>query len=382
MSSELDIDTLLVHAGEPQIDGSVAMPVFQSSTYAYPPGGAETYDDIRYLRLNNSPNHLALHQKLAAIDGADAALVTASGMSAIAATLMTVASPGDHVLVQRGIYGGTFAFIREQFERQRIEWTLVAPDDPDTWESARRDGTVALYLETFANPTLEAADLPAAARFCARHEIVSVVDNTFATPINVRPIAHGIDLVVQSATKYLNGHSDVVAGAVTGSRERIDAIRHQLNQWGGPLDPHACVLLQRGMKTLGLRVRHQNATALALARSLEAHPSVRRVNYPLLESHPNFDYVRRSCVGAGGVLSFELADPSRVAAVISALQLATRAPSLGGTETLVDIPAQASHVSLTARERKDAGISEGLIRVAVGIEATVDVVADFRQAIG
>lgn len=381
----MKFETRLVHAGEPLSGGAVTMPIFASTTYVMEPpaaGGAPQYDEIRYSRLNNTPSHIALHTKLAAIDGAEAALVTSSGMAAITTTLMTIAGPGDHVLVQRGLYGGTLAFIRDQFKRFGIAWTVVDPNDPAAWAEAMRDETVAFYLETIANPTIEVANLIEAATFCRAHAITSIVDNTFASPANFQPIRHGIDISVQSATKYLNGHSDVIAGAITGTAAQIDAIRHELNHWGGTLDPHACFLLQRGLKTLALRVRQQNATALALAEALESHDRVASVLYPGLASHPQHAYACEHLMGHGGMLAFELAPGIDPAQFIGALEMAIYAPSLGGPETLVALPAQSSHVGLSAAQRRDLGISDGLVRVSVGIEATEDVIDDFVGALG
>lgn len=375
----MKLDTKLVHAGEPRIEGAVSMPVFQSSTYTYAGGAA--YDDIRYLRLNNTPNHDALHAKLAAIDEAEAALVTASGMAAITTTFVTVAKPGDHVLVQSGLYGGTFAFLRDQLRSFGIESTPVDATDPSSWERACRPQTVAFYLETLTNPTLDVADVVSAARFCQERGLTSIVDNTFASPVNFRPLRHGVDLVVQSATKYLNGHSDLVAGAITGSAQWVERIRHSLNHWGGTLDPHACSLLQRGMKTLALRVTRQNASAEAIAQMLEENDAVSRVLYPTLRSHPQHEYATRNLRGCGGVLSFELAEGRSATAFLTALRLFIRAPSLGGTESLVVLPAESSHAGLTDDERERMGISRRLVRLAVGIEATEDLLDDLEQAL-
>lgn len=378
------LETRLIHAGERHEGGAVTTPITQSSTFVLDlpdDGSAVRYDDIRYLRLNNTPSHLALHDKLAAIDGAQAALVTASGMAAITTTLLTIADPGDHLLVQRGLYGGSLAFLRDQLRRLGITYTFVDGTDPSAWAAAVRDETVAFYLETISNPTLEVANLSAAVEFCHAHGLISVVDNTFASPVNYRPIAQGIDVCVQSATKYLNGHSDLVAGAITGSEEQVEAIRHELNHWGGTLDPHACFLLQRGLKTLALRVRQQNATALALAQALEGHGAVTRVLYPGLASHPQHAYAQEHLHGFGGMLSFELADHIEPAAFVRALELAVHAPSLGGPETLVVFPAMTSHAGVPAPERAALGISDRLVRVSVGIEATEDVIADFLAAL-
>lgn len=381
----MKLETRAVHAGESYTDGAVSSPIFQSSTYLMPPptrGGAPpNYDDIRYIRLNNTPSHDSLHAKLAAVDGAEAALATSSGMAAITTALVTITSAGDHVLVQRGLYGGTLAFIRDQFERLGVSWTLVDATDPTTWTDAVRPETVAFYLETIANPTLEVADLIAAAAFCREHQLTSIVDNTFASPVNFQPAKYGIDICVQSATKYLNGHSDLVAGTLSGSQDQVDAIRHELNHWGGTLDPHACFLLQRGLKTIALRVRQQNATALALAEALNVHQNVRRVAYPGIASHPQHTYAREHFAGFGGMLAFELADGLHPADFVAKLDLALYAPSLGGPETLVVLPAHSSHAGLSSEQRAELGISDGLVRVSVGIEATEDVLDDFITAL-
>ena len=378
------LQTKLVHAGELLPDGAVGGAIFQSSTYLMelPTADADgpAYDDIRYLRLNNTPSHDAIHAKVAAADGAEAGLVTASGMAAITTTLLDVASPGDHLLIQHGLYGGSLAFIRDAFDRFGIEYTVVDATAPDTWQSALKQNTVGFYLETIANPTMTVADIVAAASFCQAHDLVSMVDNTFASPVNFRPIEHGIDLCLQSATKYLNGHSDLVAGVVSGTRERVERIRHALNHWGGTLDPHACYMLQRGMKTLALRVAQQNATALALAQALHEHPRVANVLYPGLPTHPQHSYAREHLDGYGGMLGFEL-DAVSAAQFLAHLDLALYAPSLGGPETLVALPAVSSHAGLSPQERAKLGIADNLVRVSVGIEATDDVVADFTNAL-
>ncbi len=375
----MKLDTKLVHAGEPRIDGAISMPVFQTSTYEY--RGGASYDDIRYLRLNNSPNHESLGQKLAAVEGAEAGLVTSSGMSAITTALVTIADAGSHMLVQSGLYGGTFSFIRDHFPRLGIEWTVVDATRPETWSDAVRDNTVGFYLETITNPTLEVANLVEAGKFGRARAITTIVDNTFASPINFRPAEHGIDVSVQSATKFLNGHSDLVAGAVTGSASWVDRIRHQLNHWGGTLDPHACALLQRGMKTLALRVERQNHNALAIAEFLEEHDGVERVLYPGLESHPQHRYARQFLDGYGGIVSFELGEGTDPQRFIDALELFIPAPSLGGTESLVVLPAASSHAGLSAAERETVGISDRLVRLAIGIEAKDDLIADLDRSL-
>lgn len=375
-------DTQLVHAGEPhpKIAGSVAMPIFQSSTYEY--GGQDRYEDLRYLRLNNSPNHDALHAKLAALEGADTALVTSSGMSAISTALLALLRPGDHVLAQRCIYGGTHDLLTGWVARQGIEHDFVDGDDPAAWAAAIRPSTRMFYVEAMTNPLLEIADLPGVAAFCRERGLVSVIDATFASPLLLRPVALGFDLVVHSATKYLNGHSDIVAGVIAGRREHLGPIRSLLAQLGGTLDPHACFLLHRGLKTLGVRLRHQCRSAQSIAEALAEHPRVRRVAYPGLPSHPGHARARELFAGFGGMLSFEVdADADATRAMLERLRLVTNAPSLGGPETLVTMPSLTSHLGLAPEARRAIGIADGLVRLSVGLEDPLDVIEDLRRAL-
>jgi cystathionine beta-lyase/cystathionine gamma-synthase len=377
------LETQLIHAGEPspRVAGAVAMPIFQSSTFTY--GGETSYHDVRYIRLNNTPNHAALHAKLAAIEGGEAAIVAGSGMAAISTALLSLLSAGDHLLVQGDLYGGTHDLVTKDLPRLGIEHTPIDVDAPATWEAALRPRTRAVYVEAISNPLLRVGDLPAIAAFARARGLVSIIDSTFATPVNFRPLARGFHLVVHSCTKYLNGHTDLVAGAVIGSAPLIEGVKHKLDHLGGTLDPHACFLLQRGMKTLALRVRHQNQSALALARRLEANPAVARVNYPLLESSPYHARARELFTGAGGVLSFELQGGLAAAErLIERVELPIHAPSLGGVETLITRPATTSHAGLAPEERRRLGISDGLVRVSVGLEATEDLIADFERALG
>lgn len=300
------IESKLIHAGEPEplICGAVTTPIFQSSTFEY--AGASDYHALKYIRLNNTPNHEVLHAKLAALEGAEAALVTGSGMAAITASLLTVLAPGGHLLAQDCLYGGTHDLLREDLPQLGIEVDFSDGDDPDSWRELIRENTRAIYVEAISNPLLQVPDLAGAAEFARRHNLVSIIDNTFASPLNFRPIEIGFDLSIHSATKYLNGHTDIVAGAVLGRAELVTAITRKLNHIGAPLDPHACFLLNRGLKTLAVRVRYQNESALRIARFLEQHPKVSRVNYPGLESHPNHLRACELFDGFGGVLSFEL----------------------------------------------------------------------------
>jgi len=376
------LDTLLVHAGEPRprIHGAVVLPVFQSSTFEL--DGDAAYHDIHYVRLSNTPNHEALHAKLAALEGGEAALVTGSGMAAISTVFLSVLKPGDHMLAQQCLYGGTHDLVTGDLHELGIEHTFVDADDPATWAAAIRPNTRAFYCETLTNPLLELGDLPGIAAFCRQRGIVSMIDNTFASPVNFRPIEHGFDLVLHSATKYLNGHSDIAAGAVVGRRELLDVVRRKLAHFGGMLDPHACFLLQRGLKTLGVRVRHQNASALVVARFLLEHPAVAGVRYPGLPQHPRHARARALLHGFGGMLAFDLRGGLAAAQrLFEKLEIAVDAPSLGGPETLVTRPAQTSHVGLTAEARAALGIGDGLVRMSVGLEAPEDLVADLQHAL-
>ena len=375
-------DTLLVHAGEPRprFDGAVTMPIFQSSTFEE--AGERGYHDIRYARLSNTPSHESLHQKLAALEGAEAALATSSGMAAVSASLFSVLRSGDHLIAQEGLYGGTHDFIAQDLPRLGIEHTFVPGDDPAAWERALTPRTRAMYVEAITNPLLRVANLPAAAAFARGHGLTSVIDNTFATPLGFQPLRHGFDLVLHSATKYLNGHSDLIAGALLGSAQRVRAAKGTLDHLGGSLDPHACFLLQRGIKTLAVRFRQQCATALSVAKFLERHPAVAQVNHPGLVSHPQHARAKELFVFFGGMLSFEIRGGSEAAEkMFRRLKLPLHAPSLGGTETLVTRPAATSHAGLSADERARIGIGDGLVRVSIGLEAAEDLLEDFGQAL-
>jgi len=375
-------DTLLVHAGEPRprAGGAVAMPIYQSSTFEETE--ARGYHDIRYARLSNTPSHDALHGKLAALEGAEAALATASGMAAISAALFSNLVTGDQVLAQEGLYGGTHDLMTRDLPRLGIEVRFVPGDDPAAWRKSIGPRTRVFYLESMTNPLVRVADLPAAAAFARERGLVSIIDNTFATPLAFQPIRHGFDLVAHSATKYLNGHNDLIAGALMGSTARVREAKRTLDHLGGSLDPHACFLLQRGLKTLGVRYRQQCATALQVARFLEAHQAVARVNHPGLQSHPNHARAKELFAHFGAMLSFEPKGGLDAAErMFSKLSLPLHAPSLGGPETLVTRPAASSHVGLAPEERARIGIAEGLVRVSIGLEAVEDLIEDFDRAL-
>jgi cystathionine beta-lyase/cystathionine gamma-synthase len=376
------LETLLIHAGEPRplICGAVSLPIFQSATFEY--AGQGDYHELKYIRLNNTPNHAALGAKLAAVEDAEAGLVTASGMAAISAVLMTLLHSGDHFLAQDCLYGGTHDFITQDLRAFGIEVDFIDADKPGTWADLLRPTTRLMYVETITNPLMQVADLEAVSAFAREHGLVSVIDNTFATPFNFRPPAHGFDLSVHSGTKYLNGHSDIVAGAVVGAGSLVARITRTLNHLGGALDPHACFLLHRGLKTLAVRMRWQNDSALCVARFLAGHPKIRRVNYPGLETHPAYDRASRLFAGAGGMISFEV-DGGVAAAerFMERCRLPVSAPSLGGVESLITRPATTSHAGMAPDERRKVGIADELIRLSVGLEAPEDLIADFENAL-
>jgi len=372
----------LIHAGEPEprVMGAVSLPIFQTAMFEY--NGEESYHDIRYIRLNNSPNHLALHQKLAALENAEAALVTASGMAAITTTLLTVLTSGDHLLAQDCLYGGTHDFLTKDFAGLGLDFDFINGDDPESWKSKLRPNTKAIYVESMSNPTLQVSDLKAAAAFAREHDLVSLIDNTFASPINFRPAELGFDVSLHSCTKYLNGHSDIVGGACIGRADVIEKILHKLNHLGGSMDPHTAFLLHRGMKTLALRVGFQNESALKIAGFLEGHPAIEKVNYPGLESHSAHRRARELFDGFSGMMSFEVKGGFDAAErFIQKVRLPIVAPSLGGVETLITRPASTSHSGMSPEDRQRLGITDSLIRVSIGIEATDDLIDDFNQAL-
>ena len=376
------MDTLAVHAGErrPGPEGSVVFPIYQGTVFSVEPG--TSYHDIKYIRLNSTPSQAYLHDKLAALEGAPAAVATASGMAAVTSALLSVMRSGDHLLAGDCLYGGTHDFLTEHAADLGWRHTFVDTHRPESWEAARTPQTRAFLVETITNPLMRVGMLREIAEFGRQHGIVTVIDNTFASPVNFRPLAAGFDLVFHSATKYLGGHSDLVAGCVLGEADRIGAVRRTLNHYGGSLDPHAGFLLARGLKTLALRVRAQNENAMALAAFLTGHPAVAEVNYPGLESHPDHGYAAGLLNGFGGMLSLRLRGGADAAAgLLDAVRLPYAAPSLGGVETLITRPAVTSHAGMSAADRERLGITDDLIRVSCGIEGTGDLVADFDQAL-
>ena len=377
------LPTTLIHGAEhgpdTRVEGAVVMPTFRSANYLQDeqPGG--TYADVRYQRLSNTPQHVALHQKLAAIEGAEAALSFASGMAAITSSLLATLSAGDHLLVPANLYGGTAAFLVD-LARWGVTHTVVDAADPTGWEAAITPSTRVFYVESVSNPLLNVPDLEAVVRFARKHGLITMIDNTFLSPMQYRPVQHGFDVVLHSATKYLAGHSDCVAGVAAGSAGLLDRIAQQQNLLGGSLDPEAAFLLDRGLKTLHLRVPAQAHTAGRLAERLAAHPSVARVRYPGLASDPN--HARCGAFeGYGGMLAFETTSVAAADAVFERLTIPYNAASLGGVESLIVRPARSSHLALPEAEREALGITDCLLRVSVGLEDPEDLLEDFASAL-
>ena len=373
--------TTAIHAGElhPRVEGAIGTPIFQSSTYEY---HGEDYHEIGYMRLSTSPNHIVLGKRIAALEGSEAALATASGMAAITTALLTVMSTGDHLLVQDCLYGGTTGLLTNEFRRLGISHTQIDPQDPSSWAAQLQPTTRVIYVETLTNPLAQMADLEAVVEFAREHGLISFIDNTFASPVNCRPAELGFDLVMESCTKYMNGHTDIIAGSVAGSKDLVWKVKLTLDHLGGVLDTHTCYLLERGLKTLPVRIREHNATAMQIARFLEAHPAVARVHYPGLESHPNHERAARLLAGFGGMLSFELKGAVEDAErFLSKLTIPAVAVSLGGAESLIVRPAAAIHGALPPEERARSGITDTLIRFSVGLEDPADLLQDLESAL-
>ncbi len=355
----------------------VAPPILQSSTFVSPVGSEE----ILYSRYGNNPTQVALARKYALLEGSEEAIFVASGMGATALAHLAVLRPGDHLVSSRWIYGGTQALFDEEFGRLGIEVTYVSPDQPRQWRKSVKKSTRAFFVETPTNPLLRVVDLRPIVKVAKEEGLAVLVDATFASPINFRPVEHGADVVITSATKYLNGHSDVIAGAVAASGPIIEEVNRLMRLWGQPIDPHAAWLVDRGLRTLALRMERHNANGLAVARWAERQPWVAKVHYPGLASHPDHAVAAEVLAGFGGMVGLELAGGADAAErLLSRLKLVVHAPSLAGVESLVSEPRCTSHVSLTPDQRASLGFPDGFLRLSCGIEDADDVIADLEQA--
>ena len=365
-------------------NGPLATPIYQTSTFEVTDSEQQvraTTTDMFYTRYGN-PTHTVAESAIAELEGTDAALLFASGMNAITTTIISLLKSGDHIVAQRDIYGGATKFLSQWLPKLGIETTFVDTNEYDQHARAIRPNTRLLYLESPTNPTLRVVDLRKVVAIARDHKLITLIDSTFATPINQRPADFGIDLVMHSGTKYFGGHSDLICGIVAGRRDLVEQIHSTRTTLGGTMDPHAAWLLLRGIKTLALRVQRQNLNALRVAQFLARHSKVRRVNYPLLEDHPQHALALEQMQGGGGVLSFEVDGGGEDAKRLSeSLNLFTLAPSLGGVDSLVSIPVLTSHAMISSEQRARMGVTEQLIRLSVGIENADDLIADLEQAL-
>lgn len=379
MSEEkLGLNTICTHIGEikdEQFKGAVS-PIYMSTSYAF-----ENVDVKRYPRYFNTPNQAYLSKKIAALEHAEAAMIFASGMAAISTVFFALLKAGDHIVVQNTLYGGTANFIREEFPKHGIEFTFTNGYNVSDFSTAIRPNTKVIHIETPSNPLLTITDIKAVASLAKSNNIISTIDNTFASPVNQNPIDLGIDIVMHSATKYLGGHSDILAGAVASSNQHMETIWNVGKNLGGSLSDFTVWMLERSIKTLGLRVKAQNRNAKKLAKFLQDHDAVKKVYYPGLKNHPQHALAKSQMKGFGGMLSFELIDSLNANEFLSALKLIKPSMSLAGVESTMLLPYSTSHALLTQEQRDALGITNNLIRFSVGIESKRDLMLDIEQAI-
>lgn len=388
--AQFNESTKSVHAGQYDDPNTNALgtPIFQCSTFLL---NENTYqaiaegrgrDEMIYTRYGN-PSQWSVQEKLSALENAESSIVFSSGMAAISSALLAMLDKGSHIVSSRDIYGGTYNFLYEDLDRYGMSVTFTSPTDIAEIEAAIQEDTKVLYFEALTNPLLKIAPIEAIVALGKKYNLRVIIDNTFFTPYNVKPLDLGVDLVVNSATKYLNGHSDLIGGTVSGSRKLIDRVWPQLLKNGGSMDPHACFMLERSLKTFALRMRTHNANALELATYLENHPKIKRVYYPGLKSHEQHQLAITQLKGKNsGMISFELEGGDEKAHLLMKhLQLPKEATSLGGVESLISLPYNTSQASLTKEQQREIGINDGLVRLSVGIEDIEDLITDFNQAI-
>ncbi len=357
----------------------IAPAIQQSSTFISPIGSDE---EILYSRYGNNPNQLEVARKYALLEGAEDAIFVASGMGATALAHLAVLRPGDHLVSSSWIYGGTQHLFDHELSRFGIDITYVRPEQPRAWRRAIRKSTRAIFVETPTNPLMRVVDLTSAAQIAREFGVALLVDATFASPINFRPIEHGADVAITSATKYLNGHSDVIAGAVAGSASFVEEVRRLMRLWGQAIDPHAAWLVDRGMRTLALRMNRHNANGMAVAEWAAAHPAIATVHYPGLPTHPDHEHAKAVLQGYGGMVGLELSGgPKAVERLLKRLKLVAHAPSLAGVETLISEPRFTSHKGLSSEQRAALGFPDGFLRLSCGIEEAEDIIADLEGAL-
>lgn len=372
------LNTICTHEGElndEQFKGAVS-PLYMSTSYAF-----EDVEVKRYPRYFNTPNQVALSQKIAALEHTQAAMIFGSGMAAVSTALLAFLKAGDHVVLQKTLYGGTYNFVNEEFSKYGIAYSFTNGLEPEDFESKIKENTKVIFVETPSNPLLTITDLEAVAKIAKKHGLVSMIDNTFASPVNQNPADFGIDVIIHSATKYMGGHSDICAGAVASTEEHMDRIFQLAKNLGGSLSDYTVWLLERSIKTMGIRVKAQNNNAQHMAEYLEAHSEIDKVYYPGLPNHPGHELAKSQMHGFGGMLSFELNPKYDASLFQKALQLIKPSMSLAGVESTVLSPAQTSHALIGPEERMNQGISDGLIRFSVGIEEPEDLIADIEQAL-
>jgi len=378
---KLGLSTVAIH-GVPhrRADWSpVAPSLHQSSTFLNPIGSE---DEVLYSRYGNNPNQVDLARKYALLEGADSAVFVASGMGATSLAHLAVLRPGDHLISSTWIYGGTQKLFDEELGRYGIDVTYVSPDQPRLWRKSVRKATRAIFVETPTNPLMRVIDLGPISYVAKEQGLALLVDATFASPINYRPLEHGADVVITSATKYLNGHSDVIAGAVAGSASFVEEVIRLMRLWGQAIDPHAAWLIDRGLRTLALRMERHNANGMAVARWAEQHAGISRVHYPGLPSHPDHAHASTVLGGFGGMVGLELKGGARAAErMLKRLKLIAHAPSLAGVETLVSEPRLTSHKGIGPEGRSKIGIPDGFLRLSCGIEDAPDIIDDLEQAL-
>lgn len=380
--------TTAVHAGElPPSQGEVVTPIYQTSTFFFPTQDPSTWEgkvpdgSYIYTRWGN-PTIRATEDKLAALEGSEKGLLFSSGMAAITSAILTFVGKGDHIISVEDIYGGTFSFMRSELPRLGVDVTFVDSVDPEAIPKAIKANTKLIYLESPTNPLLKLVDIRAAAKVAKEQGVKSMIDSTFATPINQRPIDMGVDLVAHSCTKYLNGHSDLIAGVVLGTETDIEAISKKRILYGGSMDPLGAFLLIRGLKTLAVRMERHNRNGQEIAQFLESHPQVERVHYPGLDSHPQHRLAVEQMSSFGGMISFEVRGGRKAAEnALRSFEVIKRATSLGGVDSLASMPLNSSHSSLTPQERQRLGIKDQLIRLSLGIEDAEDLKQDLDRAL-
>jgi cystathionine beta-lyase/cystathionine gamma-synthase len=381
MTRRHGLSTIAIH-GRPHrgADWSPAVtPIYQSSTFRNPVGSS---DEVLYTRYGNNPNQVELARKYALLEGAERAIFLASGMAATALAHLAVLSPGDHLVSSLWIYGGTRVLFDGEFVKHGITITYVDPDKPRDWRRAVGKNTRAIFVEALTNPVMRVLNVPLLAKLASEHGIALLVDSTFASPVNFRPLEHGADIVITSATKYINGHSDVIAGAVAGSASVIDEVTRLMRSWGPSIDPHAAWLTERGLKTMALRVERSNANALAVAKWAQARPEFAAVHYPGLKTHPDHALATKLFDGYGGLVGLVLKGGAPAAQkFLRGLKVVTHAPSLAGVESLISEPRFTSHKPLTAAERASQGVPDGFLRLSCGCEDLRDLIDDLAGAL-